>query len=248
MWLKEAPLVNCPLCRTSLDKATASSDGAARDRRPFVPERGLEILAINRLGAAAYHERELDTIEGKLEKKLQRYREKLDRGSEASGVAVMGLGLAGVTTATAVCSACTAAYVNTYFAAQAVGVSTLAAGSVADGVGLLSAAHTYASTAFWSTIYSAEIASSAATIGVVAGVGVAAFLGGMKLAAWLDDQGQYCLLRSPYKPTDSKSDAPSVWILNLLSRNVSARIFPAKRRKSPCVQTLPKYNAQPSGT
>merc|ERR1719326_1253965 len=70
---------------------------------------------------------------------------------------------------------------------------------------------------------------------MVAGVSVAAFMGGMKLAAWLDDQGKYCLLRSPYKRSiaAAKDDlgSPSIWILNLLGKPISARIYAAKRKK-----------------
>merc|ERR1719379_1534859 len=99
-------------------------------------------------------------------------------------------------------------------AAQAVGMSTLAAGSVGDGLGLIGVAHTYASTAFWTI--GAELAGGATTVGVVAGVSVAAFIGGMKLAAWLDNQGRYCLLRSPYKRSigkDISGNTHCVWIL-----------------------------------
>lgn len=237
----------------ALDAASAASSSSRRPRPPYVYDPALEAQAIARLGLPAYHERELDTMEERLEQKMQAYREKLDKLSAGSSVAAMGLGFAGVTTATTVWGACTAAYVNTYFAAQAVGVSALASGAVGDGVGLLTAAHTYASTAFWSTVTSAELASSAATIGMVAGVSVAAFLGGMKLAAWLDDQGRYCLLRSPYKRSIARDEvgSPSIWILNLLGTDISAAIFAARRKKQSkrrsVTETIADFVATESG-
>lgn len=235
LWLKESPLQNCPLCRNSLAPVRVEAPGGDPEAEPILPpyepDFELERQAIARLGASAYCERELDTVDGLLQNKLRAYRHKLEQIKEGSGVAALGLGVAGLTAGATVWTACTAAYVNTMVAAQAVAVNTLAAGAVGDGVGLFIGAHSYASTAFWSTIYSAEMASTATALGLVAGAGACAFLGGMKLAAWLDDQGRYVALRSPFTPSTSQGVCSnSVWILNLLTQRVLVRVSAAKRR------------------
>lgn len=84
-----------------------------------------------------------------------------------------------------------------------------------------------------SGVVAAGLGAAAIAGSISVGVGAAAFLSGLKVAAWLDDQGRYCVLedREARSQSDKSSAAKPMRLLNMLESPVVARIYAAKRER-----------------
>ncbi|CAE8684989.1 unnamed protein product, partial [Polarella glacialis] len=234
LWLDECLRRSCPLCRAVLGEGDA------------LPDADLECRALDLIGSD-YYERELDNLSPDVVRKLRSHNRRLERLADSKSVAFAGSELGALTGAATVWGASATAYLGTFAFAQA-GIAT-------SGSRMLLGAHSVASIAFWSTAFSTEFASDALLAGTLAGAGTSTFLAGIKLAAWLDGQCRYCLLRAGFTHPGGEENAAeqAVCVLNLLQGEAIVRIFKGVKRRrcgrpsSSLADSMTEYVAAHSG-
>lgn len=190
-------------------------------------DRELEARARTLLGPNAYRARALESVETKLKPKVEAYRHKVEKLSGSIDLALTALGSTAVTAGVSTSAAGAAAYASTYISAQMSALAAVATGSTATAVSADALAHA----AWWTA--SAEVASTSVAVGAAVGLGAAAFMGGMKIAAWLDDKGRYCILEEPGGRANSLDPSTSsrVYVQNLLPAPVRVCLWAAERRR-----------------
>lgn len=239
VWCKDFERPSCPLCRADLRAENTSTSGSSsgsnatpsfRSHLAFVVDRELEVRARDLLGPNAYRARALESVETKLRPKVEAYRHKVEKLSGSIDLALAALGSTAVTAGVSTTAAGAAAYASTYVSVQMAALSALASGSTSSAGAAMVSADALAHAAWWTA--SAEVASTSVAVGAAVGLGAAAFMGGMKMAAWLDDKGRYCILEEPgVCPEANRSASIRVYVQNLLPATVKVCLWAAKRKR-----------------
>lgn len=81
-------------------------------------------------------------------------------------------------------------------------------------------------------LVSVGLGAAAISSSVAVGLGAAAFVGGLKVAAWLDDQGRYCLMEDVERRlVDDRCVRHSIHVVNFLTEVVIARVYAARKKR-----------------